>query len=47
MPFLVPFVMYERGKPVRGYAEGYNENAGDTVISGEAMIEMFMRGERE
>jgi 2,3-bisphosphoglycerate-independent phosphoglycerate mutase len=40
----VPFVIFEKGNKGNGCPSGYDERSGNSVMDGEALIELFMKG---
>ncbi len=40
----VPFVIFDKGRKADGCPSGYDERSGDTAMSGEEMINRFLRG---
>ncbi len=40
----VPFVVYEKRKPLKGCDTGYDERSGEKLFTGEEMIAFFLRG---
>lgn len=40
----VPFVIFEKGKQGNGCPSGYDERSGDLVLSGEELIDHFLKG---
>jgi 2,3-bisphosphoglycerate-independent phosphoglycerate mutase len=42
----VPFVIFEKGNKGKGCPTGYDERSGDSVLDGETLIELFIKGKQ-
>jgi 2,3-bisphosphoglycerate-independent phosphoglycerate mutase len=42
----VPFVIFDRSNKGNGCPSGYDERSGDSVLDGEALIELFIKGKQ-
>jgi 2,3-bisphosphoglycerate-independent phosphoglycerate mutase len=43
----VPYVIFEKGNYKNGCRSGYDERSGDSVLDGEALIELFIKGKEK
>ncbi|HBE45131.1 MAG TPA: hypothetical protein DDW17_06715 [Deltaproteobacteria bacterium] len=43
----VPFVIFQKNRKQEGCSSGYHENSGEAVFTGEELIELFIRKQRQ